>query len=115
MDLRFDEYQCAAERTAIYPHARERHIEGLIYTVLGLVGEAGELANRFKKVLRDDEGILAFDTKKLLLKELGDCLWYCAMIASELDLNLSEVAQMNLDKLAVRVVKGTLGGSGDQR
>lgn len=105
-----DQFQEAAKKTAIYPE--QGMIGGLGYTILGLVGEAGELANKFKKVLRDGD-----DTLKVheMVSELSDVLWYVAMIADELGVSLDYVAYRNLEKLEDRQKRGVIGGSGDER
>lgn len=108
--ITFDEYQNLAKTTAIYPKER-----GLEYVVLGLVGEAGELANKVKKVIRDDGGVLSEDKRKDLLKEAGDVTWYLASLFTELKESFGNAAQNNIDKLFSRKERGTLGGSGDNR
>jgi len=105
-------YQNKAQETAIYP--RENNMD-LIYTVLGLAGEAGELANKVKKIIRDDKGILSKEIKDALRAELGDVLWYIAGIAESLDISLDEVAFKNLVKLQDRQERGKISGSGDKR
>jgi NTP pyrophosphatase (non-canonical NTP hydrolase) len=105
-----DDYQRDAATTARYPDDI-----GLAYVGLGLTGEAGEIANKIKKVYRDHEGELSFDARFQLQGELGDALWYCAMLATELDISLSMVAQRNLDKLASRAERDAIRGSGDDR
>lgn len=85
------------------------------YPILGLVGEAGEMANKYKKVLRDDDGVLREEKRQDLIKELGDVLWYAAACARDLDVSLEEVAQLNLGKLMARNAAGTIRGSGDNR
>ena len=107
-DLSFKDYQTRAADTAVYPQEI-----GAEYTTLGLVGEAGEIANKVKKVLRGDYDRDAL--REMLVGELGDVLWYVAMLARELDLDLGEIAQANLDKLASRKERGLLTGSGDER
>lgn len=109
----FDEYQKRAALTAVYPHRGE--MAGLTYCTLGLAGEAGELANKVKKVLRDSGGVLSPETMVALVAELGDVLWYCAELAANLGLPLSAVAERNLAKLQARRVAGTVHGSGDER
>lgn len=106
--MRLDEYQERAGETAIYP-------EGLNYPILGLAGEAGELCNKYKKILRDKEGEADVADMDELAKELGDVLWYVAQIATELDKDLETVARENLMKLEDRQNRGVLGGSGDNR
>ena len=109
MDI--NEYQQLARRTAIYPDAGSN----VIYPTLGLSGEAGEVAEKVKKVIRDKGGQFDDDTRLAICKELGDVLWYVAQIASELNLDLSNVAQQNLDKLADRAQRGKIKGNGDDR
>lgn len=106
--LTFDNYSEARIKTAVYPR-------GVVYPALGLCGEAGEVAEKIKKTLRDHGGVMSMDTRKLLLKELGDVLWYLDALASELHSSLDEVATINLEKLQDRQSRGTLAGSGDQR
>lgn len=108
MDL--NAYQKGALFTAQYGTKTER---GLIYTVLGLAGEAGEVANKMKKVLRGDYGL--DQLREVLAHELGDVLWYVATVAHELGYTLEEIGEMNLDKLRARNVRGTVKGSGDER
>lgn len=107
----FTEYQNKSRSTAIYPNIGDN----VIYPVLGLCGEAGEVAEKLKKVIRDNSGIFTEETHNLLKKELGDVLWYLAAIASEMGWDLSDVAQENLAKLAQRKAKDMLKGSGDTR
>jgi NTP pyrophosphatase (non-canonical NTP hydrolase) len=104
------EYQRLSRSTAKYP----RH-EALTYPALGLAGEAGEFADHAKKVIRDDGGEVTPQRRKAMAKELGDVLWYVAQLASELDLELEQIAQENLDKLRSRMERGVLSGSGDER
>lgn len=109
--IELNEYQSNAESTAIYPGAGTD--DGITYTILGLVGEAGELGNKWKKYFRDD--ISLEDTLDIMRKELGDVLWYVALAAAEFGVTLEEVAQQNLAKLAARQQAGTLSGNGDHR
>jgi len=103
-------YQRKSRETAIYP---PKH--AIAYPILGLAGEAGELANKYKKVLRDDNGELTTEKHAALVEELGDVLWYIAQIASDLHVSLSDVAIENIAKLQSRKERGVLGGSGDSR
>lgn len=109
----FDAYQNRAATTAIYPNKGE--FDGLAYAALGLNGEAGELAEGVKKALRDDEGEVTPDRRNKLAAELGDVLWYCAQLATELGIQLGDVAAQNLFKLQSRQERGVLRGSGDER
>lgn len=108
--MELSDYQRLSRSTAKYP----RH-EALTYPALGLAGEAGEFADHAKKVIRDDGGEVTQQRREAMAKELGDVLWYVAQLASELDLELEQVAQDNLDKLASRMERGVLSGSGDER
>ncbi len=87
----------------------------LIYPTLGLVGEAGEIAEKVKKMIRDDGGKLTAERRDLLKKELGDVLWYLAQLCTELGFDMDEVANHNLEKLFSRKDRGKLGGDGDTR
>jgi NTP pyrophosphatase (non-canonical NTP hydrolase) len=109
--MNFKEYQKSSRKTAIYPNADNN----FIYPTLGLVGEAGEVAEKIKKVIRDKEGVLDDEKKKEIEKELGDVLWYVSQLASELGLSLEEVAEKNIEKLYSRMDRGKLGGEGDER
>lgn len=111
----FIEYQNATDETARYPDAGEGTIEALSYVVFGLVGEAGEIANKFKKVLRDHGGEITDEMADTLLAEAGDVLWYLARFATELDANLHNIAEDNIEKLLARMRRGTIQGSGDNR
>jgi NTP pyrophosphatase (non-canonical NTP hydrolase) len=108
--VRLSEYQARSRATALYP----REV-ALYYPALGLAGESGEVAEHVKKLLRDDAGLLTAQRREAMGKELGDVLWYLAQIATELDLDLDEVAAANLEKLASRKRRGVLNGSGDER
>ena len=109
--MNFNEYQKKSRETAIYPDAGNNWI----YPTLGLVGEAGEIANKMKKVMRDKESKIDEETKKDMEQELGDILWYVAQVATELDLSLGNIAEENIKKLFSRKDRGVLGGSGDNR
>ena len=111
--MTFNNYQTNASRSAFYP--RDFKNEGLYYTTLGLVGEAGEIANKVKKIMRDSEGKLTKINKADIFDELGDVLWYCASLADELGVNLEDVAKCNLIKLEDRMNRGKIQGSGDKR
>ena len=113
MPLNLSDYQRLADRTALYPGRDEPTLS--IYPALGLAGEAGEVCEHFKKTLRDDGGQLTDSRRAALEKELGDVLWYVAAIATELQLDLADVAQKNLEKLASRQQRGVIQGDGDDR
>ena len=107
----FDHYQRRARDTARYPQVGSNPI----YPTLGLCGEAGEVADKVKKVIRDRSGQFDAAVRDDIRLELGDVLWYVAQLCSELDLELADVAQANLDKLASRAARNVIGGSGDRR
>jgi len=107
----FKEYQEKSRKTAIYPGVGKNYI----YPTLGLAGEAGEVAEKIKKVIRDKGGKIDNETREMLKKELGDVLWYVSQIASELDLSLDKIAEKNIEKLYSRMKRGKLQGSGDNR
>jgi NTP pyrophosphatase (non-canonical NTP hydrolase) len=109
--LTFGEYQGRSRSTAVYPQAGAN----FVYPTLGLSGEAGEVAEKVKKVLRDRGGRMDDETRAAVEKELGDVLWYVAQLATELGLELGAVAEKNLAKLASRKDRGVLTGSGDDR
>jgi len=111
MSLTLDEYAEKAGSTAIYP-CRGANI---IYPALKLAGESGEVAEKVGKMIRDDESKMTEERRQALIKEVGDVLWYCAALAHELGVPLSEIAQGNLDKLASRKERGKLTGDGDNR
>lgn len=105
-----DMYQQVAKTTAIYP--RE---QAIIYPTLGLTGEAGEVANKVKKIIRDGTDKNNEDMVQAISSEIGDCLWYIAVLADDVGVKLSDIANSNLLKLANRKKKGTIHGSGDDR
>lgn len=108
--MNLNEYQNEAMRTAIYPVG-----QGIEYTTLGLVSEAGEVAGKVKKVLRDNGGVFSDEARKAIADEAADCLWYIAGLARELGFSLETLAVQNLNKLADRQARGVLQGSGDKR
>ena len=107
----FEEYQKKAGKTAIYPGIGKN----FVYPTLGLAGEAGELANKVKKIIRDHESVIKEEHREDMKGELGDVLWYVAQTATEFGLSLEDVAQANIEKLASRHSRGKISGSGDSR
>lgn len=106
--MNLNDYQIEAAKTAIYPQG------SLVYLALGLNGEAGEVAEIIKRVVRSSRDITD-DERLLLKKELGDCLWYVANMAREMGFELADVAELNIEKLRSRQVRGALEGRGDNR
>lgn len=111
--MNFEEYSKLSDKTAQYPHNTKD--ETLEYIVLCISGEAGEMANVVKKIIRDDDSVLTEDKLNHLIDELGDVMWYVARLLTKLGLPMSEVLERNLEKLSSRKERGTLGGSGDNR
>ena len=109
--MRFSEYQRLSRETAVYPQLGDN----LVYPALGLCGEAGETAEKIKKAIRDDGGVLTDERREALAAELGDVLWYVAQLATEAGLELETIAAANLEKLASRQRRSMLHGSGDRR
>jgi NTP pyrophosphatase (non-canonical NTP hydrolase) len=109
--MNFEEYQKKSRKTALYPKIGE----GFVYPTMGLAGEAGEVAEKVKKIFRDKNGVVDEDTKNTIKKELGDVLWYVSQIATEFNLSLDEIAEENIEKLYSRMERGTLNGDGDNR
>ena len=114
--MNFTEYQNLAMDTANYPEKYE-----IVYRALGLCGEAGKVAEKIKKGIRDgldNCGLNLYQKKQFkeeLTKELGDVLWYIAALASDLNISLDDVAENNVQKLASRKKRNKIGGSGDNR
>ena len=104
-------YQEKACETAIFPKHRATE-----YLTLGLTGEAGEIANKVKKFIRDGATKDEYLAKRIEIGyEIGDVLWYCAVLADELEMNLGHIMEKNLEKLADRHKRGKISGSGDHR
>lgn len=108
--MEVNEYQKMALETAVYPKEFK-----IVYPALGLNGEAGEVAEKVKKVLRDNNCTFTEEKKKEIAKELGDAQWYIAVCANDIGYTLEEICQMNYDKLKSRQQRGTLSGNGDNR
>ena len=109
--MELNDYQRDSRKTALYPEVGSN----VIYPTLGLVGEAGEVADKVKKILRDKKGVFDKKSKDDIKFELGDVLWYISQLSSELGYELEEVAHSNLKKLNSRKSRGTIQGSGDNR
>ena len=113
--MNLDEYQRKAEKTAIYPKGTGNGTIGLMYCSLGVAGEAGEVADNVKKMMRDDGCVLTPDRRIKIEDEVGDVLWYLANTANELGTSLNAIAEKNLKKLNSRKKRNKLKGSGDTR
>ena len=108
--MTLNEYQEKALSTAIYSDNYK-----IIYPTLGLTGEAGEVSDKVKKVLRDKDGDFDKETNKQIALELGDVMWYCATLANDLGYTLDDICQMNYDKLQSRKNRDAIHGNGDNR
>ena len=118
--LSFDAYEQRAMKLAIYPYRKNPMTSlevRLTYPALKLAGEAGEVAEKIGKLMRDGlpKEVTPYEWRQNLEKELGDVLWYVAAIATEIGSSLQDVAKENLKKLEGRAARGTLKGSGDDR
>lgn len=113
MIMNLTEYQFKASETAVYPGRKT--FQGLIYCVLGLNGEAGEVAEKIKKIIRDNKSFIDPIRKQEIIKELGDVLWYVSQCCEELGVSLEEVGLMNIAKLSSRKERNKINGSGDNR
>lgn len=110
--MKLNEYQDTASTTATFS---DLAVDPLVYVALGLTGEAGEVAEKVKKMIRNDGGVLSDDKKDAIKYELGDVLWYLSQMARVLGFTLEEVAQANIAKLADRKARGVLKSEGDNR
>jgi len=110
--MTLNEYQGHTNSTATYP--KDTEMNALIYVSLGCAGEAGELANKVKKIIRGDH-TLTPEVRKAILNEAGDVLWYLAQIAETLGVGLEYIARLNLEKLEQRAKNNTIMGEGDYR
>ena len=113
--MKFDDYQEKAAKYDLFEPTADLKAVGLMEKVLGLSGEAGETADKIKKILRDKDGKMSDEDKMAVVKELGDVMWYLSGISRYLGVPLSEVAELNLDKLESRYQRNKLHGSGDER
>ena len=109
--MNFSDYQKLSRRTAGYPAIGHP----IIYPVLGLANEAGEVAGKIKKIFRDKGGVIGEAEREALKAELGDVLWYIAQVCTELEIPLDDVAETNLAKLLDRQARGKIRGDGDNR
>lgn len=108
--MNIEEYQKLVKDTAVYPKEL-----GILYPTLGLSGESGEVAEKVKKLYRDDRGKQTEEWQLSLAKELGDVLWYVTETANQINMSLLQIMEMNTKKLKKRVITNTIKGSGDNR
>lgn len=109
--MTFDEYQKRAKTTAHYSAS----VPAWIYLTLGLASESGEVADKFKKIIRNKDSLFSAEDKAEIKKELGDVLWYISQISEELGFTFEEVAKTNIAKLADRQHRGVIKSTGDNR
>lgn len=113
--MKFNEYQAKSIQFDLFRAGMNVSSNGLMEKVLGLVGESGETADKFKKIIRDKGGQISDNDRGEIVKELGDVLWYVAAISTYLGVPFDDVAQTNLKKLGDRAKRGQLHGEGDER
>lgn len=111
MSMNFNEYQKEVSEHAVYPVIGKK----FVYPVLGLVGESGEVAEKIKKILRDNEGNVSEEQRSEIKKELGDVLWYLSQLANDLGIALEDIASSNIEKIRSRRERGVAKGNGDNR
>lgn len=109
----FDQYQAMTSATAVFPHHVPDELAGIVYCALGAAGEAGEIAGKVKKLLRDGD---TPEKRRAIVKEIGDCLWYLPQLLIELGkFGMGDCALENIVKLQGRAERGTIHGDGDER
>ena len=113
--MKFDRYQLGAAKYDLGRQTTEVTAPSFVEKVLGAAGETGELADKFKKIIRDKNGEMTKKDREEVVAELGDVLWYVASVARYMEVPLSEVAKKNLAKLEDRYQRGKLSGRGDHR
>jgi len=108
MSITFNDYQEFTSTTRVYK-------DKIIYPALGLSGEAGEVAEKIKKLLRDHDGNITPEYAAEVAKEIGDVLWYCAALSADIGYSLGDIAEINVQKLTKRKEENKIHGSGDNR
>ncbi|HEY4516566.1 MAG TPA: nucleoside triphosphate pyrophosphohydrolase family protein [Candidatus Paceibacterota bacterium] len=109
----FNEYQKTASRTATFEGKVGEY--KLMYLCLGLAGESGEVIEKIKHVIRDQDGVMSEEKRQGIKNELGDVLWYLSQLARACDLSFDDVARANIEKLADRHKRGVIKSEGDSR
>lgn len=109
--MNIDNYLEQCKKTAIYPNMGDN----FDYVLFGLLGECGEVANIWKKNIRDGSGKMTPEISEKLKSEFSDIFWYLAMCCSEIGVQPSDILQYNIEKLKSRMERGVIGGSGDNR
>lgn len=111
--MEFDDYQEKTNVTATFTGKQAEH--ELMYLTLGTCGEVGEIAEKVKKIIRNDDGVISDEKRELLKLEVGDVLWYLAQLSRVLGFSLEGAAQANLVKIMDRRARGVIKSSGDTR
>ena len=111
--MTFDEYQKTAPKTALKPY--DEALMNRTIWAMGIAGEAGEIVEKWKKIVHYYKGEFSEEQKQDFGKEIGDVLWYLTLFADDLGLSMEEIAQRNLEKLVDRQKRNVLKGSGDNR
>lgn len=109
----FDEYEKLARRTATFD-GKQKEFE-LLYLTLGVAGEAGEIAEKVKKILRNDNGVITDEKREEIQREIGDVLWYLSQLSRVFGFKFSDAAKANIKKLKDRQERGVLISAGDYR
>lgn len=113
--MKFDKYQEQAAEFDLFETSVDLKSPGFLEKVLGIAGEAGEVTDKVKKIIRDKGGYASEEDRMEIAKELGDVLWYVANVARYLDVSLSDIAEGNVAKLSSRKKRNKLHGEGDNR
>lgn len=113
--MKLDKYQKRAAEFDLFEMTVDLKSPGFLEKVLGLVGEAGEAADKIKKIIRDKGGYASEEDREAIAKELGDVLWYVANVARYMGVPLSEIAEGNIEKLTSRKKRNKISGEGDDR
>ncbi len=111
--MELNEYQDKASVTATFTGKQAEH--ELMYLTLGACGEVGEIAEKVKKIIRNDDGVISEEKRELLKLEVGDVLWYLSQLSRVLGFSLDEAAQANIAKIMDRRARGVIKSSGDTR
>jgi len=110
--MTLDEYQKEALVTAVFS---DDEFKDLAHWVFGITGESGEIAEKIKKIVRDKNGKVGPEDRDEIVKEIGDVMWYLAVLAEHLDIKFDEVGKRNIAKLRSRQLRNKIQGSGDNR
>ena len=113
--MNFNEYQRECRKTDVGTSAQDCLSPGWLYYILGIAGETGELVEKIKKLFRDKNGVIDYEFKAMVTKEVGDVQWYMARLCDQFDIDFDSVAVTNVKKLASRKARNKIHGEGDDR